>query len=802
MSVKTFEIVRALRGLALAAAVAVACAGSAAAQTVTVVGNQRIDADTVRTYLNLRPGVPFDAARQDEAIKALFATGLFSDVRIVREGGRIVVRVVENPVVNRVSFQGNRRVDTATLRREAETQAGGVFTQARLQSDVQRMIELYRRSGRFDVTIEPRVVELPQARVDVVFEIREGQRTAIGRIAFSGNRAFSDGRLRDVITTKETNWLSWLSTRDVYDPDRLNVDQELLRRFYLRNGYADFRVVSAVADFDQSRNAFTINIVVEEGEQYRFGAIDVESTVADVDAGSLRGLVAASSGSVYNAELIDRTIEDMGLEIARRGYPFTQVRPRGDRDPTNRVVNVVFVVEDAPRLYVDRINIRGNTRTMDRVIRREFDLAEGDALNRVQVERAERRLNQLGYFRAVRITREPGAGPDRVVLNVNVDEQSTGEVSFGAGYASNEGIIGDISVTERNFLGRGQIVRAAVGFGEKRRNVDFSFTEPYFLDRRLAAGFDIFYRQTLQSRTQSYDQTIFGGGVRLGVAITEHLSGQLRYRLYEQRVNIPDAYWNCSPAKPGVAAIPLPWCLFDGEASWALKSAQGSALVSMAGGSLIFNRLDQQRNPRNGLFAELSVDIAGLGGDVSFVRTTFDGRAYYNFVDDLVGMLRFQAGHMAGWGNNGGVRIVDSFFRGPDLVRGFAGSGIGPRDVSTSRLDALGGTAYFGATAELQFPIPFIPEELGLRGALFADAGTLFSVGNLGAGNFWVRCTAINTPAGCNYVDDPWAIRSSVGASLLWQSPVGPLRFDFAHVLSSQWYDRTQVFRFSGGTSF
>lgn len=797
-----------LRQGMLALALVLGAASPILAQQVSVVGNQRIEADTVRSYLNLRPGVPFDAARQDEAVKALFATGLFSDVRITREGGRIVVRVVENPVLNRVVFEGNRRVDTATLRAEVESRSRGIYSQPRVQSDVQRILDLYRRQGRFDVRVEPRVVELPQGRLDLIFQITEGQRTSIGRIAFVGNRVFSDMRLRDVITTKETNWLSWLSTRDVYDPDRLNVDQELLRRFYLRNGYADFRVVSAVADFDQGRNAFTITITVEEGEQYRFGAIDLESNIAAINAETLRSLVRTSPGGVYNAELVDRTIEDISLEVAGRGYPFAQVRPRGDRDPANRVVNITYVLDEAPRLYVERINIRGNTRTMDRVIRREFDLVEGDALNRVLVDRAERRLNQLGYFRNVRITREPGTGPDRVVLNVNVEEQSTGDISFGVGYASNEGVIADVSLTERNFLGRGQIVRAAVGWGERRRNVDFSFTEPYFLDRRLAAGFDIFYRETLRSRTQSFDQRIFGAGVRLGVALNENLSSQVRYRLYQQRINIPNEFWDCAPSKPGTPAntrfnpiFGLADCVANGETSQALKSAQGSALVSMVGASLILNRLDNPRQPRNGIFAELAVDIAGVGGDVNFIRTTGDIRAYYNIIDDLVGFVRLQGGHITGWGGRD-VRLIDSFFRGPDLVRGFASSGIGPRDVSTTRVDALGGTAYFGATAELQFPIPLIPEELGLRGALFADAGTLFNVGNLGTGDVWRRCTSQNTPAGCNYTDDPWSIRSSVGFSLLWQSPLGPLRFDFAHALSKEYYDRTQFFRFSGGTSF
>jgi outer membrane protein insertion porin family len=819
MSVTDIWMARGLRrALAVVGLLVFAAAGSPAfAQQVRVIGNQRIEAETIRSYLNLRPGQPFTAERQDEALRALVNTGLFRDVRITREGGAIVVRVVENAVVNRVTFEGNRRIDTPTLRREVETQAGGVFTPGRLTTDVTRMQELYRRQGRQNVAITPRTVELPQGRVDVVYEVREGERTSIASISFVGNRAFGDGRLRDVITTKTSNWLSWLSTRDVYDPDRLNVDQELLRRFYLRNGYADFRVVSAVADYNQERNAFTIVITVDEGEQYRFGAIDIESNVGSVDAASLRSYVRTSSGSTYNAELIDRTLEDMSVEINRRGYAFAQVRPRGDRDPVARVVNVTFVVDEAPRIYVERINVRGNTRTMDRVIRREFEVAEGDALNRVLVDRAERRLNGLGYFNTVRITREPGSSPDRVVLNVNVEEKSTGEVSFGVGYASNEGIIADVSISERNFLGRGQFVRAALGWGERRRSLDFSFTEPYFLDRRLAAGFDLFYRRTTASSTQSFTQEVRGAGVRLGVLLTDDLSTQVRYRAYEQRISFSNELRDC-----GLGPLPLPGvpvaadvnrgfgtivpgvldCLANGEASLALKLAEGTAFVSMVGASLVLNRLDNARTPRNGIYADINFDLAGVGGDVNFARVTSEFRGYYNFLDDLVAMVRFQGGHIAGWGNQP-LRVVDSFFKGPDLVRGFRSGGIGARDVTTARLDSLGGTTYFGATAELQFPVPFIPEELGLRGAVFADAGTLFGTAPLPTQFGFTRCTANNTPTGCNYFeDDGISIRSSVGVSLLWQSPLGPLRFDFARALTREDYDRTQAFRFSGGTTF
>jgi outer membrane protein insertion porin family len=805
---------RALRfgkAVAVALVISVGATGAVHAQQVVVQGNQRIEADTVRSYLNIRPGVPFDAARQDEAVRALFATGLFRDVRISRDGGRVVVRVVENPVLNRVAFEGNRRVERSVLQREVESQSRGVYTEARVRSDVQRILDLYRRQGRHDVRVEPKVVTLPDNRIDLVFEIAEGERTRIDRIAFVGNTAYGDRRLKDVITTAETNFLSFLNTRDVYDPDRLAVDQELLRRFYLRNGYADFRVISAVADFDQTRNGFTITFTVEEGDRYSFGAIELESNVPGVDAATLRGFVQTSPGATYNAELIDRTIDALATEVARRGFSFAQVRPRGERDPAGRLVNVTYVIEEGPRLYVERINIRGNTRTMDSVIRREFDVAEGDALNRVMVERAERRLNQTQFFRSVRVQREPGSAPDRVVLNVNVDEQPTGEVSLGGGYASNEGFIADVSIAERNFLGRGQFVRAAVGWGESRRNVDISFTEPYFLDRRLSAGVDLFYRRNLATSTQSFNSEVAGAGLRLGVQLNDDLSAQVRYRGYRQTIEVPREYWDCAPVPASRGYPPLAGadsvgrlnCLLNEEASQAIKSSAGRSFVSSVGFTLVYNRLDNPRRPTSGLYADLNVDFAGVGGDVNFVRTIGEARYYYPIMEDVIGMLRVQGGHIAGWGGQG-VRLVDSFFRGGDLVRGFAPAGIGPRDISISRLDSLGGTVYVGASAEVTFPIPLLPEELGLRGAVFADAGTVFGVGNLatGQGVTWNRCTGQGIPVGCNYTDDRWNFRTSVGVSLLWQSPMGPLRFDFAQALNKQWYDRTQFFRFSGGTTF
>jgi outer membrane protein insertion porin family len=785
--------------------------GTALAQSISQVviqGNQRVEAETIRSYIALRPGQAYDAGKVDESLKALFATGLFSDVSINRSGNAVVVRVVENPIVDKVAFEGNKKIESSDLLKETQIQAHGTYTRQKIEADVQRIIEVYRRQGRFDVKVEPKLIDLPNNRVNVVFEITEGEKTKVEKIAFIGNQAFSDFRLRDVITTTESNWLSFLKTSDIYDPERLSVDQELLRRYYLKNGYADFRVVSAVADYDNSKNAFFITFTLEEGRQYRFGKIDIESSIPSIRAEEYRGEIKSSPGDVYNAELIDKSLESVGEAIAKRGYPFSQVRPRGERDAASGIINVTYVIEEGPRLYVDRVNIVNNTRTQDRVIRREIDIAEGDAFNRVLVDRAEKRLNRLGYFKKVNITKEPGSTPDRVNLNVNVEEQSTGDLSFSAGYATVDGIIGEVGITERNFLGRGQYMKADVGLGTHRSKAELSFTEPYFLDRRLALGFDAYYRDTTATSVSSFEQQIYGAGTRLGISLTEDLSTQFRINGYEQRIVVPAAFQDCP-------LVPTPACLANGEASKAIIQSQGSSFVAMTGTSLIYNRLDNVRNPSNGYFLQGNLDVAGVSGhnaftgvpNADFFRTTGEARGYYPIYGDFVGMLKVQGGTITSLQSGNPVRLVDTFFKGGEFIRGFQNAGIGPRDETAGlRQDSLGGTIYYGGTGELQFPIPYAPEDLGLKGALFLDAGTLYKVGNLN-GTGLVKCakgTALPLTAGsgCNYFDDS-TIRASTGLSIIWQgSPLGPIRFDFGIPIQKQPYDQTEVFRFSGGTSF
>ncbi|MCP8938211.1 outer membrane protein assembly factor BamA [Alsobacter sp. SYSU M60028] len=797
---------RALRNTAVGVGLLVAMGAPAFAQSIVVQGNQRVDAATIRSYAQ---GSSPEQIRQD-----LLATGLFSSVSVSQRGGQVVVSVKENEVINRVVFQGNKKLKSDQLEAEVQSKARGPFSRAQVDADVQRLRDVYQRSGRGLASVSSRIVPLENGRVDVVFDVVEGEKTGVKQINFSGNEAFSSGRLRDQMTTTESNLLSFLKNSDVYDPDRIASDLELLRRFYLKHGYADFRVVSNDVKFDEAAGGYIVNIVVDEGRKYDVGEVNVESRIPDIDAQTLRSRVKTSAGDTYNAEDVEKSLQAITTEVASKGYAFAQVRPQGAKDPATGKIGIVYVVEEGPRVYIERINIRGNTRTRDNVIRREFDVGEGDAYNKVLMDKAERRLNNLGFFKRVRITNEPGSTPDRVIVNVDVEDQPTGQFSVAGGYSTADGFIAEVSLAETNFLGRGQFVRAAASLGQYSSGVEFSFTEPYFMDRRIAAGFDLFSKQTDNTRYSYYENRTTGGTLRMGLPITEETTALLRYSLYQTDLTIPNTtkrpYNDCWYPIPGFTPTQViggytagqyPDCVNNGEASIALKQAAGTRMTSLAGFTLNYNTLDNNRNPRNGLFAEWKQDFAGLGGDSQFIRATGEVRYYRELSDDFVGMLKVQGGQM--WGND--LLITDQFFLGPSLVRGFAPGGLGPRDASDPRNNALGGTTYFGGSAEVQFPIFGLPRELGMRGAVFADAGTLF--GYKGGFNFnapYDNCpvTNPNVQTTCLSVYDSHQIRSSVGASLLWQSPLGPIRFDYAIPLSKAKYDQTQYFRFSGGTSF
>ncbi len=811
-----------LKRLALAMIIASSAVSAVWAENISVRGNSRTDAETIRSYFS-----GTDQAKVNQAVKDLYATGLYSSVQVRNEKGGLVVSVVENNVINRVAFEGNSKIKGEVLSSEVQSKSRGPYSPSIVQADIQRILDLYKRTGRGLAKVTSRTVDLPNGRLDVVFTISEGEKTGVKSIDFVGNEIYSSGKLRGLMQTTEMNLLSWIKTTDVYDPDRISSDLELIRRYYLKNGYADFRITNSDARFDAEKGGYIVTVTVEEGAQYRVGDVRVESRLADVDGASLQRLVKLSSGDVYNGDAVEKSTEALTKEVARRGYAFSQVRPKGDRDSATHLISLGFVVEEGPRVYIEKINVVGNTRTRDYVVRREFDIGEGDAYNRVLIDRAERRLNNLGYFKKVKITNEPGSAPDRVVVNIDVEDQPTGSFAISGGYSTTDGLISEVSITESNFLGRGQFVRLAGQLGQHARGVDFSFTEPYFLDQRVSAGFDLFHKQSDNSKYSLYQNWITGGTVRFGLPITEELSFSPRYSLYQSRIRIPNTtstpYNDCTspivgytPGTTGASAVSSSVnCLTNGEASLAVKETQGNRLTSLVGYSLAYNALDNVKLPTSGYYGELKQDFAGLGGDSRFVRTTGDLRVYRELVDEVVGFVRLQGGNITGYGGKN-LRIADNFNLGPSLVRGFAPGGIGPRDISDPnnvRSAALGGTSYFGATAEVQFPIWGLPKELGLKGALFADAGTLFGYKGrtsfpdlVGAGSLgYVNgvCTpSTTTQVGCINVDDSKKLRSSVGASILWASPLGPIRFDYAFVLSKGSYDVTQAFRFSGGTSF
>ncbi|MTD93402.1 outer membrane protein assembly factor BamA [Hyphomicrobium sp. xq] len=746
-------------------------AQGATIRAINVSGNKRVEPETVRSYLQFSVGSPYDPAKVDGSIKALFGTGLFSDVRIDRSGADVIVTVVENPVINQVAFEGNSEVDTDTLRNEVQLKPRSVFTRARVQADVQRVLDVYRRQGRYAATVEPKIIELEQDRVNLVFEIAEGGATKVKGIHFVGNKAFSDSQLRDVVSTTEKGWFDFLKGTAIYDPDRMNLDRELIRQYYLKNGYADVQVTAANAELDRDGSGFFITYSIEEGEAYQFGGINIESTVAAIDPTKFKGELLTDQGETYNANMIDKSVEALTSKVSQDGFAFARVRPQATPDPVARTIALNYVIEEGPRVYIERINVTGNTRTKDYVIRREFKVAEGDAYNPLMVDQAKKRLTNLGLFKGVEVKRRPGSAQDRVVLDVELVEQSTGELSFGAGYSTAEGVIGDVSITERNLMGNGQFLRLQLSGSLERLQVNLSFTEPRFLDRNLAAGFDLFHKEVDQTSQSGFQSRRTGASLRLGFPISEKLWMQTSYTASRDQI------FNVNPA-----------------ASRAILQAQGTSYTSMMGSTLTYDLRNDAKNPTKGLWFQTGADFAGLGGDVQYVSLAAEARGYYPITDNITFVARAVGGSIQGWGGSD-VRLIDLFFKGGETVRGFDRAGYGPRDLNTG--DALGGQYYWATTAEVRFPIPFVPDDLGISGAVFADAGSLWgsNVNGLPQG-----CAAGDTTRVC--LADSSAIRSSVGASLMWASPVGPIRMDFAKTLTKEVYDDEQFFRFGAATKF
>ena len=723
---------------------------------IRIEGTQRIEPETVRSYMRINPGDPFDPVRLDKSLKNIFSTGLFADVTLRRDGDVLVVSVVENPIINRIAFEGNEHLDDEALQAEIALRPRLVFTRTKAQSDAQRVLEIYRRSGRFAATVEPKVIQLEQNRVDLVFEVNEGPRTEITAINFIGNQVYSDSRLRDEITTSESAFWRILSTTDTYDPDRLNFDRELLRRFYLHTGYADFRVVSVVAELTADRTGFIVTFTVEEGERYTFGKIDVVTTLRNLDPETLSEKLATEEGDWYDAKAVEDTVTNLTDAVGDLGYAFVDIKPRAQREAETRTIGITYEINEGPKVYVERIDIEGNERTLDRVVRREFRLVEGDAFNSAKLRRSRERIQNLGFFRTVDVKNTQGSASDKTVITVDVEEQSTGDLSFGAGFSTSSGPVGNITLRERNLLGRGQDIRLSFTLSGAESQIDLSFTEPYFLNRDLAAGFDLF-RTTNNKRRRSFDLERTGGSLRAGFSYTENLRQVVRYTLENSDIS------NVSS-----------------DSSLLVRDEQGTFLSSGVSHELSYDTRDNRFDPQKGGVARLRNEITGLGGDVQYLKSSIGGSYHYSVIENWTTSADAEIGNIFGLGQD--TRISDRYFIGGNNCRGFRFAGVGPRDRPTG--DPLGGKQFYTGSLELGFPLG-LPDEFNIRGRIFTDVCAAWGLDRTNAG-----------------VQDSNSPRVSAGTGLSWQSPFGPIIIDLGFALIKKDFDQTELVSFSFGTQF
>jgi outer membrane protein insertion porin family len=740
---------------------------------IIVQGNRRVDTATVRSYFHAAPDGRFDDAARDAGLKALLATGLFDNVTIVRADERLVVRLHEVPALDRVAFEGNKKIKDKDLSAVVESKPRGALQRAVVQADVGRIIEVYHHAGRDDVGVVPEIIDRGNDRVDLVYVVTEGSKTTVRQINFVGNRAFGDRQLKAVIKTSTTSMLSFLTGGDDYDPDRIANDRELLRLYYRGKGYADASVTSARAEYDPAIKGFTLTFTIDEGPLYRFGDITVACHVPEVDPEKLRRLLLARAGAVFDANALDKTDDALAIELAKLGFPFAQAQPRTTRDAKAQRIDVAFTIDQGPRTYVERIEIHGNTRTRGYVIRREFDIAEGDAYNKGLIDRAERRLKNLNYFKSIKISTSPGSAPDRVVLDVEVAEQSTGDFNIAGGYSTTDGLLAEVKLGDSSFLGTGVALKSSVSYGQYARGIDLSASEPYFLGTRVSAGIELYGKQNDSSPYQSYGSDLYGATMQFGTPLTEQMGVVYRYSIYNQNVTVDPASLAAPPSLPVQQA-----------------ALAGPQWVSSVGDTVTYNTLDNNKAPTSGFKSQLTQDLAGLGGDVKFLRTTEDARYYQSLGGDLVGMVRAQGGYITGWGGQQ-VPLLNSFFGGPTMVRGFAPNGFGPRDLTPgTTMDNVGGSMYWATTAELQSAIPGVPQEYGLRASAFVDAGSVFR---------YSGPSAFPGSAQSMQVANANVMRSSVGVGLTWASPFGALTVNYAVPVTKAAYDVVQPLSFGAG---
>ena len=741
-------------------------------QAIRVEGNQRIETGTIRSYMLVQPGDPFDPGRIDRSLKTLYATGLFQDVDLSRQGDTLLVKVVENPLVNRVAYEGNKIESDDQLKDVVQLRPRAVFTPAAAEADRQRILDAYAKRGRFATVVTPQIIRLSQNRVDVVFQISDGPSAFISRIAFVGNRAFSEDRLGEVINTRRHTWWRFFSTVDEYDSARINFDKELLRRFYLKNGYADFEIKDVTTELSADRSALFLTFSLSEGERYRVGKVTINSQLRGLDGVSLRKDLQFDEGDWYDGDAVGRSADAMEADIHSRGYSFVEAKPDVTRNREKHIIDLTFTVDEGPRVYVERIDIVGNTRTKDKVIRREIRLAEGDAFDAEAVRRSRSRLQDLGYFNTVTIQPSPGSTPDKAILTTTVQEKSTGQVTLGGGYATDAGALVDAGISESNLIGTG--INAGVNgvLAQRDSSINASVTNPYFLDRDLVAGADLFLVQTNYLGTEPYDEKRVGFALRMGYDFNESLRQSWSYSLVGRTVfNVVSG------------------------ASFYIANAAGYTLLSQLSQQLTLDYRDSRVDPHSGSVYDFGTDFAGLGGNAQFLRTRLDGK-YYFPLERLMGSPDWVVAVSAGTGylfNMGQQeQIIDRFYLGGDNLRGFETGGAGPHDTSG---DPVGGRFIWTQTTELRFPLP-VSTDFGLTGRTFID------VGGLTQASFESGRCAGATGGVCPPIYSTAAPRVGIGVGVSWKTPLGLINIDLTPFVIKQSYDQTQLFRFGFGTRF
>lgn len=727
-------------------------------QKIQIIGAQRIEESTIASYMDLKVGDNVDSESTDRVLKSLFSTGLFADVAVENANGTVTVKVIENPLINQIVFEGNDKIETAELMGEIQLRERQVFTRTKVQSDVNRLYQIYRRQGRFSVLIEPKIIRLDQNRVNLVFEIQEGDVTKVKAIRFVGNKKYDDDKLRSAISTKEAAWYRFLSTDDRYDPDRLSYDQEMLRNFYLSQGYADFQITSAVAELSDDKERFYLTFTVEEGERYKVSGTEIISQLRNFDASQLNSIIEIQAGDWYDADKVTKTVTAMTDALGDLQYAFVNVQPDVRKNREDHTVQLVFTIHETPRVFVERVNVNGNVRTLDKVLRREMQIVEGDPFNRSKLAKSEQKIKNLDFFDDVKVDVQQGSAPDKTVVNIDVQEKSTGELSVGAGFSSSDGPLADFRIRERNLLGKGQDLLLSTTIAGERTEFDASFTEPYFLNRDLSAGVDAFHMTRDLQDESSYDQRRTGGALRMGFPLSENWRDTIRYRIESNEIENVQS-----------------------DASRFVRDQEGQRVTSAISNRLTYDTRDSIQFPTNGLMYWLDNEFAGLGGDAHYVSAKTGATYYYPIAENWVFNVLGEVGAIGSFGDSD-VEINERYFIGGSTLRGFERSGIGPRDAETN--DALGGNYFYRGSAELAFPLG-LPKELGIRGHAFTDFGSLWELDEVGSG-----------------ILEDSSLRAAAGVGVSWRSPFGPIRVDFSAPYLKEDFDKKETFRFDFGTRF